>query len=417
MKVLWFEVTTPSKYENHNVVIGGWQDSLEGIVREIPDIELFIAFPSKKRNDVVKNIDGVTYIPIYLEYTLRERLMSKWTWDIYANKVSEAALNVVKQISPDVIQCFGSEWLWGLVALKTKVPCVIHIQGSIVPYINAQFPPGYNEYTIAEALGLKKLLTISKQRKLIQSWVKQESKVWKAVNFYMGRTEWDRSLTNMMNPKASYFHVDEALRDIFLSGNKHWKYTNRNKIILFSTGCTTFWKGPDMMLKTARILKSIGIDFEWIIAGKMDLNLKKVVEHHEKCRFEDVNLKLIGFTTPDKLINYLCNCTMYVHTAYIENSPNSICEAQILGVPIVSTNVGGISTLLDGNGALVPANDPWQMANAIIELANNKDKMIQYSENGTKIAYLRHSPIVIKEQLLKCYEFLSGQFLSENRRK
>ena len=399
MKVLWFEVTTPSKYENHNVVIGGWQDSLEGIVREIPDIELFIAFPSKKRNDVVKNIDGVTYIPIYLEYTLRERLMSKWTWDIYANKVSEAALNVVKQISPDVIQCFGSEWLWGLVALKTK------------------FPPGYNEYTIAEALGLKKLLTISKQRKLIQSWVKQESKVWKAVNFYMGRTEWDRSLTKMMNPKASYFHVDEALRDIFLSGNKHWKYTNRNKIILFSTGCTTFWKGPDMMLKTARILKSIGIDFEWIIAGKMDLNLKKVVEHHEKCRFEDVNLKLIGFTTPDKLINYLCNCTMYVHTAYIENSPNSICEAQILGVPIVSTNVGGISTLLDGNGALVPANDPWQMANAIIELANNKDKMIQYSENGTKIAYLRHSPIVIKEQLLKCYEFLSGQFLSENRRK
>ena len=128
---------------------------------------------------------------------------------------------------------------------------------------------------------------------------------------------------------------------------------------------------------------------------------------------KNVNLKLIGFTTPDKLINYLCNCTMYVHTAYIENSPNSICEAQILGVPIVSTNVGGISTLLDGNGDLVPANDPWQMANAIIDLANNKDKMIRYSKNGRKIASLRHSPIVIKEQLLNCYEVLSRQSLSE----
>ena len=70
MKVLWFEVTTPSKYKNQNVVIGGWQDSLEAIVREIPDIELSVAFPSKTRNDIVKNVDGVTYIPIYLEYTL-----------------------------------------------------------------------------------------------------------------------------------------------------------------------------------------------------------------------------------------------------------------------------------------------------------------------------------------------------------
>lgn len=103
MKVLWFEVTTPSKYKNQNVVIGGWQDSLEAIVREIPDIELSVAFPSKTRNDIVKNVDGVTYIPIYLEYTLWERFMSKWTWDIYANKVSEAALNVVKQIGCPVL--------------------------------------------------------------------------------------------------------------------------------------------------------------------------------------------------------------------------------------------------------------------------------------------------------------------------
>jgi len=75
----------------------------------------------------------------------------------------------------------------------------------------------------------------------------------------------------------------------------------------------------------------------------------------------------------------------------------------MLGVPIVSTNVGGISTLLDGNGKLVPANDPWQMANAILDLAKNKEKMIRFSQMGKKIAFKRHSPSLIKKQLLNCY--------------
>lgn len=409
IKVLWFEVTTPSRYNNQGVVIGGWQDSLEAIVREVPEIELYVAFPSRNKSAVVKKNGGVTYFPIKLEYTLLEKIKSKWTWDVYADKVCSSALEVVNKVNPDIIQCFGSEWLWGLVALRTTTPCVVHIQGSIVPYMNAQFPPGYNEYSVAEVLGLKKLVTIKKQRMVTQSWIKQETKLWKTVKYYMGRTNWDHSLTKMMNPNACYFHVNEALRDSFFSQEERWACPKNKTIKLFSTGCTTFWKGPDMMLKTARILKNNGIDFEWIVAGKMDVNLRKIVEHHEKCRFEDVNIKLIGFTEPNELIRYLCSSTMYVHTAYIENSPNSICEAQILGVPIVSTNVGGISTLLDGNGILVPANDPWQMANAILELANDKDKMKKISQEGMSIAGRRHSPSLIKEQLMNCYMSILGR--------
>ena len=73
----------------------------------------------------------------------------------------------------------------------------------------------------------------------------------------------------------------------------------------------------------------------------------------------------------------MCQSTMYVHTAYIENSPNSICEAQIIGMPIISTMVGGIATLVRNgiDGDLLPANDPWLLANAIVELSKDKDRM------------------------------------------
>ena len=44
MKVLWFEITTPSHYKDDGAVLAGWQDSLEAIVAERNDIDLYIAF-------------------------------------------------------------------------------------------------------------------------------------------------------------------------------------------------------------------------------------------------------------------------------------------------------------------------------------------------------------------------------------
>lgn len=104
----------------------------------------------------------------------------------------------------------------------------------------------------------------------------------------------------------------------------------------------------------------------------------------------------------------MCQSTMYVHTAYIENSPNSICEAQMIGMPIISTMVGGIATLVRNGveGDLLPANDPWQLANAIVELAKDIDRMKSYSEHSRKHALDRHNPNNILQQLLGCYKDL-----------
>lgn len=90
----------------------------------------------------------------------------------------------------------------------------------------------------------------------------------------------------------------------------------------------------------------------------------------------------MGNVQADRLVDLLCSSTMLVHTAYIENSPNAICEAQYLGVPVISTMVGGIASLVRNgkDGKLVAANDPWQLANAIIELVNDPERMRFYSK-------------------------------------
>ena len=166
-----------------------------------------------------------------------------------------------------------------------------------------------------------------------------------------------------------------------------------------------------MILKVANILSSQNVDFEWNVAGFMSNHMKRFVEKRIGKSYEECHVHVLGYVNPDDLIKLLCSSTVYVHTSYIENSPNSICEAQCLGVPVISTNVGGISSLVRNgvDGILVPANDPWQMADAIIELSKDKNRLLSYSENNRKLALVRHNDENIKKQLLRCYNSLINE--------
>lgn len=406
MRVLWFEVTEPSRYKATGIPIGGWQDSLESIVRKHADIELYVAFMSSKYTEV-KVIEGVTYLPIYAKYSFFENHFRKH-WDVYVEKMLPAAKMLVQKYNPDIIHVFGTEWPFGQISKYTQIPVVIHIQGAIIPYNNALYPPGYSIFDRIRQCGisLRKMYNLYRTVTDEQNWADWEKDTWMNVSNYMGRTEWDKSLSAVLHPGRTYYHVDEALRPDFLGCKKVWRGGDSTKIKLLSTGCSSFWKGPDMMLKVARILKEAGVDFEWMVAGKMPREIIKMVERKERTTYKDNNIKFLGFVNSEALSDLLCSVSMYVHTAYIENSPNSICEAQCLGVPIVSTNVGGVSTLIRNgiDGVLVPANDPWQMANAIVELYRDGARQVFFSKNGREKALDRHNPKNILSQLMDCYK-------------
>lgn len=409
MKVLWFEITTPSRYKRTNQVIAGWQDALENIVLGCKDIQLYIAFESATESEV-KIIDGITYIPMLTSYSFIERKLSNHTWKINERKVIEAGRKVIEQYQPDIIHVFGCEWPYGLLTQYTDIPLVVHIQGSIIPYNNALYPPGYNEFTIVKAAGgnLRKDWHCLMNYNKAKSNLEMEKRVWKTVRHYMGRTSWDKALVNMLTKDATYHHVEEALRPAFMNTQKQWQIPEDGKLRLLSIGCSSFWKGIDMILKTAHVLNEAGIDFEWNVAGSMSNELQNVVENKEKMKFADNHINILGFCSPESLIDLMCQSTLYVHTAYIENSPNSICEAQLLGMPIISTMVGGIATLVSNriDGELFPANDPWQMANAIVALSEDVGRMKKYSENSRHHAMLRHDPLNILNQLMTCYKDL-----------
>ena len=77
---------------------------------------------------------------------------------------------------------------------------------------------------------------------------------------------------------------------------------------------------------------------------------------------------------------------VFINTTNIDNTPVSLLEAMALGLPVVTTNVGGIPYIVsDGyNGLLVGCNDLIGMTNAIEKLVCNPNLAALLSENGRR---------------------------------
>lgn len=403
MRILWFSIT-PSLFnpKSNSYNGGGWIASLEQIVRNEPTIDLGVAFHFPD-SDFRYEREGVSYYPIpAYQPSLLQRLCG--------NKNREAmiahCLRIIKDFQPDLIQIFGSENDFGTLCQHTNIPIVIHMQGCLPPYYNALFPVGMNKYDFYITKGLQwhfRWIGIRSEPSF-KKRAEQEIQIIQHCHYFMGRTEWDKGLVSLFNPDAIYFHCEEALRDSFLKGTKHWTFPKDKKVRIISVISSPWYKGMDLILKTANLLKRFtDLDFEWRIYGVRDI---RFYENKYNIRAKEVNVRIMGTATKEELVDALCNSTLYVHPSYIDNSPNSVCEAQILGLPILATNVGGLSSIVhDGEtGILFPANDPYTLAHLIKKLSVNPDRCQSLSKAAIAQATERHNPENIRKTLLSIYQ-------------
>lgn len=404
MKVLWF-TNTPSLYKKNetNYNHGGWIESLEKIVSEDNKIELAISFFYNDNVFKVKN-GGTIYYPIRLYNTKFKKIKHNLFYKKYDFVELSYYSKVINDFQPDIIHVFGTELSFGLITNVTKTPVVIHIQSILNPYQNAYFAPGQSnrDFIIYNIFKPLRLYTLLQGLSFFNHHTKRELKIYQYAKNLMGRTKWDKEVSALLSNGANYFYCGEPLRDVFYS-SEPWKRNGNNKLILISTIARNTYKGFDLILKTAKLIKEfLSFDFEWLVYGIESYSeWEKVLGI--KCK--SVNIELMGIANSEILVKAIQNADIFVHPSYIDNSPNSVCEAQMIGIPVIATNVGGIPSLIeDGKtGFLIPANDPYTLAARIIELKLNPELMIETGINARECALNRHNKETILSDLLAIY--------------
>lgn len=413
MKILWFS-NTPSLYNQaaHQYFGGGWIESLEQLLEDNTNIKLAIAFFHAQNGKKITK-DSTTYYPIHRPSGKKRpfrQLINNWGGALADANYSKLFLDVINDFKPDVIHIFGSEGPFGEIQLITDKPVVIHLQGLLNPSLNAYFPAGCSglEFLTSTAYFGKICLGSSPwhAKRLFGRQAAREKGILGNARYVMGRTHWDAMIAQLYNPNVKYYHVDEVLRPVFYEPIKKSISAERTFQIVSTLSPTTY-KGIDVVLRAAKQLTELtNIAFTWQIAGldKKD-QLLLYFEKKEGIDHQSVGLSFIGKQSPQSLIQLLSNADVFVHPSYIDNSPNSVCEAQMLGLPVIACDVGGLSTLIthQQTGILVPSNGVFELVHYLHKLASNPQQRIFLGESARLSALRRHNKETIFQHLIAAY--------------
>lgn len=412
--ILWFSLSPCGSLRRSGLkrVIQGWMISLEDEVKKHNDIKLHVAYFSETENESFE-FDGVTYHPMLFSKSnnplarILDRRYSILTID---RKMLPLMLKVVEKVSPDLIHIHGTEERFGLIQDYVKnIPVVFSIQGLLAP-ISEKFYSGFPNKDVYRFESLKDKLRFVSYRNEFKSFVdrgKRECGYLKKAQYVFGRTSWDEYITGLLNHQRKYYVVDEIMRAPFY--NKQWRKENFSKapFKIVSTISGGIYKGYETVLRSAALLKQYSdIDFEWIVAGyDNESKWVKIAEQYTKIKTDDVNVKLLGRIDAEQLSCLLADSDIYVHVSHIENSPNSVCEAMLIGMPIIASFAGGTASLLTtkNDGLLVQDGDPYVYAGAIVYLLKHFDYAKQLGLSARAKAMERHNPERIGNQLLDAY--------------
>lgn len=384
----------------------GWITSLLDQFVKVDGIEIGVAFfYGEDASSLVK--DKITYYPItQRKVSVLGKIKTFFgdysAWEGEETYHLDRLQEIVEKFKPDVIHVWGTETDMGLITDRVEVPVIVHLQGLLNPYFNALLPPGINrnDFLLKDGLNPIKIL---KNLNSLDYWrykKSREVRILKACKKYLGRTHWDKAVSRLYSHEREYYYCSEILRDIFYHGE--WT-RDTSKLRILSTISSPLYKGADLVLKTAHLLKEYAkIDFEWNLVGVSNVKLQEKMTH---IKASEVNVYCRGIKTSEELYQLARLSTVYFHPSYIDNSPNSVCEAQIIGLPVIAVNVGGVSTLIEDKktGILTPPNEPHMAAMNILNLLDDKNLMMSLSSNAKKEACKRHNPKDIMSSLLSLY--------------
>lgn len=417
-RILWF-ANTPcgaTEYLTGKKVAGtgSWLYAMSQAISKECGYDLHIAFYWHKEMEPF-NYGGITYHPILRDgfgnslarYIYRFKQQFSSSFDCHEIDRVESVIN---QIIPDLIHFHGTEENFGLVSYRVKnTPMILSIQGILGPILN-KFYSGYSKREILrnESVFLKIIFDgFSANERRMKIRVEREQRIYSNINHIIGRTEWDRDCSLSLNPNRRYYICNEILRATFLESK--WSRLPISRFVLTTTMSNGLFKGLETIYKTAKSLTQKNINFEWRIIGlKKSDRFPQITSRVTNISPEEVNIKFVGAQNAEEMVDTLMHSNAYVQVSHIENSPNSLCEAMAMGMPIIATYAGGTSSMLENNkeGILIQDGDPYRLSGAIINMMNNYDYAVRMGESARLRAIERHLPENVIKELLSIYNII-----------
>ena len=393
MRILWLCSTpTPEIAKSAGIKSAVNVSWIVNTLKELKgNVNMCVSFPVNTQNMIEGVVDGVEYFG----YPQKNQDPT-----IYNKETEQYLEEVVIKFNPEVIHIWGTEYPYTLAMINACEKLglidktIISIQGLcsvIARHYYAALPNKIiKRYTIRDLI---KRESIKKQKQIFEKRGSFEIEALKKAKHVIGRTDWDKACVTQINPDVNYHFCNETLRDSFY--NNKWEYDNCEKHSVFVSQGYYPIKGLHFMIEALAILKQTYPDVKLYVGG-LDLvnrgwktaSYGKYIKDLIKKYGLSENIQFTGMLNEQKMCEQYLKANVFVSPSSIENSPNSVGEAMLLGMPVVSSDVGGVKNLLTHGeeGYIYPYDEPYMLAYYIKNIFKSEEIAKKTGEKAKKKA-------------------------------
>lgn len=434
-RVLWVcNIMLPAAGEALGLPFSNREGWLSGIFRQLTGekeerrIAPGICFPVEDRKEYTALRDREPFwvqgVPCYV---FPENLK---TPERYEPALENRFAEIYRDFQPDMIHIFGTEFPHALAAAKAfgrPERTLIGIQG-LCGEIAKAYMAGLPE-RVQRRVTFRDLLkrdSLKRQQEKFYLRGKNETEAISLAGHITGRTAFDRKGTERAGKGAVYHHMNETMRDSFYQGQWDLEACEKHSIFLGQGDYPL--KGFHFLLQAMpEILKKYP-DAAVYVAGndvtarrtlkekiKLPAYGKYIVDLIGQYKLEN-KVIMLGRLTEEEMKRRFLKSHVFVCPSVLENSPNTVGEAMLLGVPVAASRAGGIPDLVtDGaEGLLFEPGDPAALAAAVNAVFDGKK-----DEEGNTLAQRLSSKAKIRagevhngetnyRRLLEIYENILG---------
>lgn len=396
----------------------GWISGiLMRLAKEKEDVELAISYPVADASEETKAEVTIENRKKIICYGFVEDTVHP---ENYGGEGLEKRLGeIIRDFGPEVLHIFGTEYGHSLAAAKAfnnPEKTLVGLQGVISECAKEYMAdlPIQVQQQVSFRDWLKKDSMKQQQEKFFIRG-EREKEVLKLCGNVTGRTAFDKASAKKMNPGAKYFFMNETMRGEFYEGK--WNYGTCEKHRIFFSQADYPLKGFHYLLQALKYIKDKYPDVIVAVAGNSLVNDKtlkdkiKISAYGKYLRkfVKELNMEdkisFLGKMSAEEMKQQYLKCNTFVCASSLENSPNSVGEAMLLGTPVVASYTGGIPSMLEHEkeGLLFEKGNVKALAEAIMQTWESYPTVMTITENARVRARKTHDADENYKRLMEMY--------------
>jgi glycosyltransferase involved in cell wall biosynthesis len=365
-----------------------WVRSLADLLCKQPDIELTVLHWSTKIKLPVEQFERAGIRFIYLRVaSVRVDILT-----LYRRRIALVAAYLRQHYHHyDLLHLHGSELQVPAMTVGLPVPQLLTVQGLV-----SQYPP----FVPNPVSWLKVLWTLAGY---------YERRYLPFIHHFSCRTHWDQALVRQLSPGCTVHHNWEVIRPEFFQPLNTFQLVARPQVVFM--GGTQVMKGFREVLAALDIMRQ-QVDIKLIITGVASVAaVQQTVRQAGLRHVGPADVECRGLLPASELAALFNESLCLLHPSYVDNSPNSVCEAQVAGLPVIATDVGGVRSLIeDETTGLLCTLDPTNIAQQALRLHYDLALRQRLAKQAVNVARQRHDPDVIVDHTLATYQAVLAAF-------